>query len=191
MRKTLMYRYVMCAAAVLVITQQANAQGVQILKTNSRTASGRTRDGGIPRNQVLQQQGRNNSQGTEEGVPRLRVDPDNGSVRPRFLPPQSRRWKLGVYAYNTGTGVVVTRVVSRSAAARMGLEPGDRIVAVNGFQVGWVQDRLYPLGEELQRRAGQRGYVTLLLQNVRTNGLLMRDVKLELAGFPRPFSQGN
>jgi len=105
-----------------------------------------------------------------------------------LLPPGRERgqWKLGVYAYNTDTGVVVTQVVPPSAAARLGLERGDRIVTVDGFQVGWVRDRLYPLGAELQRQAGRRGEVTLLLQNVRNGNLLVRDVRLDWPRRGRP-----
>jgi S1-C subfamily serine protease len=105
-------------------------------------------------------------------------------VSPRWFPPPGRpdfdsTWRLGVWARNTDTGVVITRVVPGSAAASHGLEEGDRIVAVNGYQIGWLRDRLYPLGEELQRRAGRRGFVSLLVQNVRNQELLPLDVQLD------------
>ncbi len=56
---------------------------------------------------------------------------------------------------------------------------GDRIVTVGGYQVGWVEDRLYPLGAELQRQAGRRGDVTLLVQNVRNDRLLNLHLQLD------------
>jgi S1-C subfamily serine protease len=104
-----------------------------------------------------------------------------GGASPYWLPPHND-WKLGVYAYNTETGVVITRVVPRSAAAQAGLEPGDKVVNVAGFQVGYVGDRLYPLGHELQRQAGPNGRVGLLVQNVRNRDLLTLDVRLDRRG---------
>jgi hypothetical protein len=142
------------------------------------------RDGGIPREELLQEE-REQQEGTEEGAPRLRPDVEDRRVQPQLLPPERDQWKLGVYAYNTDTGVVVTRVVPGSAAARQGLERGDRIVTVDGFQVGYVGRHLYPLGYELQRQAGSRGNVTLLIQNVRTDELLNRNVRLDRGGRAR------
>jgi hypothetical protein len=139
------------------------------------------REGGIPRNAV--EEG-DRKEGFEEGLP------DAGSPRfkeiaPRWIPPRGD-WKLGVWVHNSETGVVVTRVASGSAAERRGLEPGDRIVSVGGFQVGYVGDLLYPLGYELQRQAGGRGDVLLLVQNVRGNGLVNLEVQLDRGGRTRP-----
>lgn len=98
----------------------------------------------------------------------------------RVLPgyPASPRWWLGVYAYNTSSGVVITRVTPNSPAARAGLEPRDRIVTVEGYQVGYVQRRLYPLGPELQLRARPSGQVGLLVQNWRNGELTNMDIRL-------------
>jgi S1-C subfamily serine protease len=74
---------------------------------------------------------------------------------------------------------VVTRVAPDSAAARRGMEPGDRIVSVGGYQVGYVGDLLYPLGYELRRQADGRGEVLLLVQNVRNKELLNLTVPLD------------
>lgn len=119
---------------------------------------------------------------TEEGLPSAGPDaavtePDAADARGRFRP--GPRWRLGVFAYNTPTGVVVARVVDQSPAERAGFEPGDRIVAVSGYQVGYVGDEVYYLGEELQRRASRRGDVLLLVQNVRDHRLLNLPVRLE------------
>lgn len=118
---------------------------------------------------------REDEEGTEEGMPRAETVP------PRL--PGERfallQWKLGVYAANTDTGVRITRVLPGSAAFRAGLERNDKIVAVDGYQIGYVNGRLYPLGEELQRRAGRSGRVTLLVQNWRDNDLLNVEAQLD------------
>ena len=59
------------------------------------------------------------------------------------------------------------------------MSDGDVIVTVSGYQVGYVGGRVYPLGEELQRRAGPRGEVRLLVHDVRSRDLLNLDVTLE------------
>lgn len=114
-------------------------------------------------------------EGTEDGLPAAKAEAFGRGERFIVEP----RWRLGVFAYNTDTGVVVTRVIPGTAAWRVGFEPGDRIVAVGGFQVGFVGDRLYYLGEELQHRADSRGRVRILAQNVRDRGLLNIDVQLD------------
>jgi hypothetical protein len=140
------------------------------------------REGGIPRSAVEAQRDREG--GLEEGLP----DVDSRQfkeIAPRWIAPRGD-WRLGVWAYNTETGVVVTRVAPGSAAERRGLEPGDRIVGVGGYQVGYVGDLLYPLGYELQRQAGGQGEVLLLVQNVRGNELMNLEVQLDRGGRVRP-----
>jgi hypothetical protein len=133
----------------------------------------REREGG--RRIAPQQMWQDGKTGTEEGLPEAKVESfDRGQ---RFRP--QPRWRLGVYAYNTETGVVITQVVPNSPAGRAGFEPGDRIVTVEGYQVGFVGDRVFYLGEELQLRADARGRVKILAQNVRNNQLLNLDVRLE------------
>lgn len=153
--------------------------------------AGQTREGGIPRADVLLDNSNarlgDNPQGSDEGSPQLRSAPAEGRASPKWLPPnwqppEQHRWRLGVQAYNTDSGVVITQVLPNTAARRFGVEPGDRIVAIGGFQVGWVQDQLFPLGAELQRHADQRGRVNLLVQNVRTRGLLNLPVQLDAYG---------
>lgn len=133
----------------------------------------REREGG--RRIAPQQMRPNGEKGTEEGLPEAKGESFDRGQRFRIQP----RWRLGVYAYNTETGVVITRVIPNSPARRAGFEPGDRIVAVEGFQVGFVGDRVFYLGEELQLRADPRGRVKILAQNVRNNELLNLDVRLE------------
>ena len=52
-----------------------------------------------------------------------------------------RRWILGVRAKPTFTGCVVVEVLPGSAAEKVGLSVGDRILCVGGRQVGWVDSR--------------------------------------------------
>ncbi|MFH5803892.1 PDZ domain-containing protein [Alienimonas sp. DA493] len=106
----------------------------------------------------------------------------DGRLEPQLVPPDRGDYALGVYAYNTSEGVAVTGVIPGSPAARVGLERGDRIITVDGFQVGYVRGRLYPLGREIRRRADRRGEVTLLVQNVRNRQLLNVDVRTGRGG---------
>ena len=144
------------------------------------------REGGIPRSQVGGARGRDDKEGQEEGVPdvQTRIAP-GGAGLPRILPPRGD-WKLGVWGYNTDSGLVVTRVSPNSAASRKGIEPGDKIVTIGGYQIGYVGDLLYPLGFELQRHAGRRGDVLLLVQNVRNEELMNLNVQLDRSGRDRP-----
>jgi hypothetical protein len=140
------------------------------------------REGGIPRAVIAPQEEPVGPEGTLDGMPQLQLERerDGRRISPQWLPPDRRgRWQLGIFARNTDTGVVVTRVLQRSAARRAGIEPGDVIVAIRGFQVGWVEDRLYPLGDELQRQADRAGFVSLLVQNVRNRRLVNIPVQLD------------
>jgi len=129
-----------------------------------------------------------NAEGTEEGMPAARVAPQvqpGGRIAPPFILPQ--RWRLGVFAVNTETGVLITRVIPGTPAWRAGVEPRDHIVCVGGYQIGFVNGRLYPLGDELQHRADRAGRVALLVQDTRTGDLVNMPVQLERYGaFPRP-----
>jgi len=121
------------------------------------------------------------ARGGRAGQPRVEVRP------PGWIPPDGRNrgrrdWVLGVSAQPTATGVRVQSVVPGSAAAGIGLERGDVIVTVDGYQVGRVAGRLYNLGDELQSRADVRGEVVLLVQNVRNNRLMNLPVRLDRRG---------
>jgi hypothetical protein len=140
------------------------------------------REGGIPRREVNRD--RQSQDGSEEGLPEMAPRGRSAEVQPRWIPPRGD-WKLGVWGYNTESGVVITRVASGSAAAEIGLERGDRIVSVGGYQVGYVGDLLYPLGFELQRQADVRGHVPLLVQNVRNRELMPLTAGLDRPGRPR------
>lgn len=79
---------------------------------------------------------------------------------------------LGIMARNTPTGVEVVSVSNPSVAATTGLKAGDVIVNVAGYQVGYVGERLYDVGDEVGRRIDATGRVPLLVRDGRTGGLV-------------------
>ncbi len=72
---------------------------------------------------------------------------------------------LGAQGYGSAQGVVVTGVSYGSAAWRLGLEPGDRIVQINDQCVRTNQDVQAVL---LQALAYQNGQITVLIDDVRS-----------------------
>jgi predicted metalloprotease with PDZ domain len=103
------------------------------------------------------------------------VDPGFGNG---FVEPENPHalhfggWYLGVYGNYTSTGLHLTQVYPGTAAANVGLEVGDRIVAVNGRRISMR----YPLHIALQ--STHSGWVRLLVRDWRTNRLLNVDVRL-------------
>lgn len=90
------------------------------------------------------------------------------------------KWNLGVTGDATELGVAVQSVAPNGAAQRAGIEVGDVIINVDGFQVGMVEGRLYDLNSELTRRADLTGAVALLVQDRRT--LRLARVRVQLDG---------
>lgn len=80
---------------------------------------------------------------------------------------QGNRWQLGVSVQNTNTGVVLTQVSPNGAAANGGLTIGDRILAVGGHQVGYVDGKLVDLGDEINLHISPNGQVNLLILTAR------------------------
>jgi len=108
-------------------------------------------------------------------LPGVVSSPQSSLIDPQYLPPGIRppgTFKLGIMARNTQTGVQLTQVLPNSVAQRAGLEAGDTIVNVEGYQVGYVSGRLYDLGDELSRRVDSLGRVTLLVRNHRDGRLV-------------------
>jgi len=108
----------------------------------------------------------------------------NTGISPTYIPPNngnssSQRWRLGVYSKDTETGVRIEDIVPGLAADRAGLERGDVIVSVNGFQVGFVKGSLYDCATEFERNADSNGWVTLLVQNNRDRTLINLPVQLD------------
>ena len=126
----------------------------------------------------------------DNGDPRSRPPADNRDPRgtppenePRIAPPNERpgagRWYLGATVEPQDIGVRVREVAPRSAAERAGLERDDTIITVNGFQVGRVDGREFPLEVELQNQADASGRVRLLVQDRRNERLTNMDVNLD------------
>lgn len=80
---------------------------------------------------------------------------------------QGNRWRLGVDIQNTTTGVLVTQVLPGGAAAAGGINPGDRILAVAGHQVGYVDGALVDIGDEVNSHVSPDGKITLLVFTAR------------------------
>ena len=100
-------------------------------------------------------------------------------VPPEDRPDRFRRWRLGVEVEYRDYGAQVTRVERDSPAQREGLETRDAIITVNGYQIGYVNGRLYTLDRELELRADRFGRVRLLVQNRRDGNLANLDVRLD------------
>lgn len=99
-------------------------------------------------------------------------------------PPAAQSYRLGIQVDNTQTGVNVLAVQPGSVAQRAGLEVGDTIITVSGYQVGYVGERLYDLGDELARRVDTNGDATLVVRNRRTGGLVAAPVRFRAAALP-------
>jgi len=84
---------------------------------------------------------------------------------------QPNSWRLGVAIENAETGVVLTDIERGMPAERAGLERGDVIVNVGGFQVGYVDGALFDLGDEIRKRVDQQGKVNFLVYDQRNRRL--------------------
>lgn len=93
--------------------------------------------------------------------------------------PNTADWQLGITVDNTTAGVVIRNVQPRSAAERAGLEAGDIILTVAGFQVGYVDNRLFDVGEEIRRRVDAQGSARMLVQDLRTGKVNLLNVNLQ------------
>lgn len=91
---------------------------------------------------------------------------------------QPNSWRLGVAIQNVDTGVVLTDVEAGMPAKLAGLETGDIIVNVGGFQVGYVRGVLFDLGDEIRRRVDQNGKVDFLVYDNRNRRLQNLPVSL-------------
>jgi len=99
------------------------------------------------------------------------VMPAGGEAR--YLPTANRpgAYRLGISVHNAPTGVQVLSVSPGSLAQGVGIESGDTIVCVSGYQVGYVGDRLFDLGDEIARRVDASQGVNLLVRDGRTGSL--------------------
>ena len=101
------------------------------------------------------------------------------TVAPAYNYSSNPDWQLGITVDNTTAGVVVRNVQPRSSAERAGLEAGDIILTVGGFQVGYVDNRLFDVGEEIRRRVDTQGSVRMLVQDLRTGKVNLLNVNLQ------------
>jgi len=119
--------------------------------------------------------------------PRANVNPFIERLLPHLLPPPQpgqpvpgqRRWRLGVNVRDTDAGVLIIEVFQGTAANRAGIEVGDIVVSVNGYQVGNVLGRVYDIADEFERRADPQGRVRFLILDARTGELVNRDINLD------------
>jgi predicted metalloprotease with PDZ domain len=80
---------------------------------------------------------------------------------------------LGFASHFDGVGEHVNAVQYGSAAWRIGLEPGDRILAVNGVPI-----RYHGHGLQLLQAAAYQGHVTLAIRDWRTGLIANRTLSL-------------
>ena len=106
------------------------------------------------------------------GRSELKLAPGAGGLPGDYYDPDRSPVLLGVRGTDTAEGVLITQVVPGTPADLAGLERGDRVLTVGGYQVGVVATptgpRVYPLGRELARRIGPTGEVTMLVQDHRS-----------------------
>jgi uncharacterized lipoprotein YbaY len=103
----------------------------------------------------------------------------------RYLAPGSPwggRYVLGINVRNSPAGVEVVSVQPGSVAQQAGIEPGDVIITVAGYQVGFVGDRLHDLGDEIARRIDGSGRVAVLVRNHRSGGLVTVPIQFGAVG---------
>ncbi len=90
-----------------------------------------------------------------------------------------RDWRLGVAVDPSDVGAVVRQVTPNGPAQRVGLEPNDIIVGINGFQVGMVENRLNDVGEQIRRSADSNGRVRALVFQSRSARLQNVTIQLD------------
>jgi predicted metalloprotease with PDZ domain len=62
--------------------------------------------------------------------------------------------KLGVIPKTLYKGALIVSVVPNSPAAKAKIEPGDIILSVDGFQIGFIEGMEFPLQSEIRRIKG-------------------------------------
>ncbi len=144
-------------------------------RSSARVAAPTWNDPSLPAIDPLRNNSWQSGSGYQSNVANPSVSNPNGG----YQGPTLQKWRLGIYPEDTDTGVRITKVVRGSAAERAGLETGDRIVSVHGYQVGYVNGTLYDCGEEFERHADAQGWVRILVQNNRDGKLLNMPLQLD------------
>ena len=94
----------------------------------------------------------------QQGEPRLLVQPE---LNPGYVNPAPT---LGIQAVMNYGWVEVTGTVLRSPASRLGLEPGDRILEINGRKIHGLDCMTAALRDAAEFNNGQ---IQVLIDNVR------------------------
>ena len=144
-------------------------------RSNARVAAPTWNDPSLPSYDPL----RNNSWQSGGGYQPNVTNPGTGNPSTGNPGQTWQKWRLGIYPEDTDTGVRISQVVRGSAAERAGLETGDRIIGVHGYQVGYVNGTLFDVGQEFERHADTQGWVRILVQNNRDGKLLNMPLQLD------------
>ncbi|MEL7500426.1 MAG: PDZ domain-containing protein [Planctomycetota bacterium] len=89
------------------------------------------------------------------------VPPPGGLYQPNY---GNQSYKIGIRGFSNGSSVQVQEVFPGTAADRLLLEAGDRIVSVNGMDVRNMSDLAMRLRDAAINRGGN---ITVLIDNVR------------------------
>lgn len=133
-------------------------------------------DGGGQQFQLNRQQLRrvqggpgNTSPTLDQGTGQFRIQRQVIRQMRRLPVRPSSRWRLGLHTDNAPKGLLITDVARNSPAFRFGLEPGDYLLDVMGYPVGFYDGAYYPLAEALNQLVRRDGWVNILIWNKRTN----------------------
>jgi S1-C subfamily serine protease len=91
--------------------------------------------------------------------------PPAGTIVPPAHDKKDRPF-LGVACIQTERGALIVHVIADSPAAKLGLERGDRILEIDGYEVGMINGLSFTIESELRRA---RGPVTLKVWDLRRN----------------------
>lgn len=100
------------------------------------------------------------------------------------LAPMQRAFQLGANIENTTTGVRILDVMPNSIAKSIGLNRGDIVINVSGYQVGIVNERIYDVVDEIQKRMQANGFVNVLVQSGSNGSLAMLQINPNSATTP-------
>jgi predicted metalloprotease with PDZ domain len=107
------------------------------------------------------------------GQPRPSRDPEKTLIE------EGRKGKLGVVAHTVANGARIMYVTKGSPAWEAGLEPGDVIVSVDGFTVGFIDGVEFPLQSEVRRIKGSGAF---RIRSWRTGEIVTKTIRIGPAG---------
>jgi hypothetical protein len=189
-----------CGVAVvgLALAVVSGSMGVAQQPRQTRQIGSPPGVGGDQPAQTINRQATRRVQGGPGTDAQVQEDPQTGRVQIqrqtvreglRRLPMRTvARWRMGVDTNNAPKGLYIADVARNSPAYRFGLEPGDYLLDVMGYPVGFYGNSYYPLGEALNQLVRRDGWVNILIWNQRTNGEEAMWIKLERRGGVDPFT---